>query len=398
MADNNNVPNEAEFDATTDVNLTVEQLSYICEYCGKVNKISSANCVRCGKRRPRSEYLKAMDKLEKSKSLGEQQAAAQAQMQAETVSREAIQEEVDRQVEERVADEVAQLQAQDQIKREQDLEDIKRATARDAVLRVVAAENAADNRVAEVEKRTDEILKERSKEIDAYIETEREKALSAAAEKIVAERAGIEDAAKEKIEADRRATEKYATERILTERDEAERIAARQAVLQIIAAEQIADERVRLSKNAIHQAAVERIVEERILADKEAAARYAVEKQAIERAADERIKAERAAVKHLLEQQAMNVAQPYFYPQYMPMMQQSVAQGATQPFTVVPYVNANQPVYQYNPNRVVYKFVPDQASDVYAAPAAAPTSEINEFAMPEDYYQLENVPKKKRRK
>ena len=126
--------------------------------------------------------------------------------------------------------------------------------------------------------------------------------------------------------------------------------------MQIISAEQIADEKLRLSKNAIHQAAVERIVEERILADKEAATRYAAEKQAIERAADERIKAEREAARRLIESRYYPQQQPYGYPQQAPY-------GYQQPFAVVPYVNANQPVYQYNPTRTVYKFVPDQPVD-----------------------------------
>ena len=102
----------------------------------------------------------------------------------------------------------------------------------------------------------------------------------------------------------------------------------------------------------------------------------------------------------MLNQQA---AQPYFgfMPQYYPMptQQSPIAQPqqVTQPFTVVPYVNANQPVYQYNPNRVVYKFVPDQ--DAYADEGfVGPASEVNELpVMPEDYYEMESAPKKRRK-
>lgn len=348
MADKNyNADNKAQFDTESDVNLSMEQLSYICEYCGKVNAIGAANCVRCGKRRPRNQYLKAMSRLQNSKSVREQYIAEQA-IAAED-KKEAAQQQVVRLVENRVADEKAQILAQEELRLEQEREAIKKATARDAVLRVVAAENAAEEKVLEAERRADEILQDRNREIDELIAAEREKALDAAAEKLVAERAGIEEVAKDKVEANRKATERYATERIMSARNEADKVAARQAVLQIIAAEQAADEKLRMSKTALQQAAVERIVEERILADKEAAARYAAEKQAIERAADDRIKAEREAVKRILGDRGVS------YNNDNPAGVQQV-----QPIAIVPYLNPNQPVNQYNPERVVYRFIPDE--------------------------------------
>lgn len=346
----NDIENKATFDKETDVNLSVEQLSYICKYCGKVNSISAPNCIRCGKRRPRNEYLDAMKRLEKSKDV--RQEFINEQIKAEAELKDARQQQFVRIVESRVEDEKARIMAQQEVRLEQDREDIKRATARDAVLRIIAAENAAEEKVAAAEARADAAINGKSKEIDDLIAAEREKALNAAAEKLIAERAAIEEVAKERIDANRKANEYDAAKQIAEAKDEAEKTAARQAVLQIIAAEKAAEDQIRISRDAFQQAATERIIEERILADKEAAARYAAEKQAIERAAEERIRAEREAVKKILDERGMaGYAGGYAQPAY----------GAqqVQPFAIVPYLNQNQPVYQYNPNRVVYKFVPD---------------------------------------
>lgn len=346
----NDIENKATFDKETDVNLSVEQLSYICKYCGKVNSISAPNCIRCGKRRPRNEYLDAMKRLEKSKDV--RQEFINEQIKAEAELKDARQQQFVRIVESRVEDEKARIMAQQEVRLEQDREDIKRATARDAVLRIIAAENAAEEKVAAAEARADAAINGKSKEIDDLIAAEREKALNAAAEKLIAERAAIEEVAKERIDANRKANEYDTAKQIAEAKDEAEKTAARQAVLQIIAAEKAAEDQIRISRDAFQQAATERIIEERILADKEAAARYAAEKQAIERAAEERIRAEREAVKKILDERGMaGYAGGYAQPAY----------GAqqVQPFAIVPYLNQNQPVYQYNPNRVVYKFVPD---------------------------------------
>ena len=342
----NDIENKATFDKETDVNLSVEQLSYICKYCGKVNSISAPNCIRCGKRRPRNEYLDAMKRLEKSKDV--RQEFINEQIKAEAELKDARQQQFVRIVESRVEDEKARIMAQQEVRLEQDREDIKRATARDAVLRIIAAENAAEEKVAAAEARADAAINGKSKEIDDLIAAEREKALNAAAEKLIAERAAIEEVAKERIDANRKANEYDTAKQIAEAKDDAEKTAARQAVLQVIAAEKAAEDQIRISRDAFQQAATERIIEERILADKEAAARYAAEKQAIERAAEERIRAEREAVKKILDERGMAG-----YAQSMYGAQQ------VQPFAIVPYLNQNQPVYQYNPNRVVYKFVPD---------------------------------------
>lgn len=351
MADNLNTKPTTQGD--TNVNLTIEQLSYICKYCGKVNAIDAPNCVRCGKRRPRNEYVNAMKRL--GQSAASRQELLDGQARAEAESRDARQQQIVRMVEGRVEEERARILAQQEVRLDQDREEIKRASARDAVLRIIAAEAAADTRVAEAEARAQAAIDGKSQEIDDLLAAEREKALNAAAEKLVAERAAIEEAARERVDASRRASELDAARQIAEAKDEAERSAARQAVLRVIAYEQAAQDEIRLSREAYQQAATERIAEERTLADKEAAARYAAEKMAIERAAEERIRAEREAVQRILGDCGVAYGNVGYYG-HQPAMN---APQTVQPIAIVPYLNQNQPVYQYSPQRVVYKFVPD---------------------------------------
>jgi len=370
MAENMNNVNPTNSDKSTDVNLTVEQLSYICKYCGKVNAISAPNCVRCGKRRPRNDYLNAMKRLGQSQTTREEYIAEQTR--AEEENRDVRNQQFVRMVETRVEEEKARMQAQQEVRLDQDREEIKRATARDAVLRIIAAETAADTRVAEAEARADAVISDKSREIDDLIAAEREKALNAAAEKLVAERAAVEEAARERVEAGRRANELDAARQIAEAKDEAEQTAARQAVLQVIAAQQAAEDQIRLSREAYQQAATERIIEERVLADKEAAARYAAEKQAIERAAEERIRAEREAVRKILGDREAG------YVSAQPVYGQGPVQQV-QPIAIVPYLNQNQPVYQYNPERVVYKFIPDQnVTEEQQSSVVMPVANYNE--------------------
>ncbi|NCA92903.1 hypothetical protein EOM82_06625 [bacterium] len=366
MADKSvNTNNEEQFATEMEVSLNMDQLSYICEYCGKVNSISAAQCVRCGKRRPRNEYVKAMNKIKSVKSIKAEYVEEQAKI--ETEKKEVANQQLVRLVESRVADEKAQIQAQEAIKLEQERETIKKMTAREAVLRIIAAENAAEERIADAERKAQDAVSGRATEIESVVADEREKTLKAAAQKLVVERAGIEEAAREKIEASRKQFEKAAREGVDAARDTAEKNAARRAVLRVIAAEKANEDMLRMSKNALQQAALERIEEERKLTEKEYAARFAAEKLAIEKAADERIKAEKEALRRVLEDKERNA----FMPNYGYSSQQGgMAQHTIQPISIVPYLNPNQPVYQYNPNRVIYKFIPNaNQSAIVEAPS-----------------------------
>lgn len=346
-----------------ELNVSLDQLSYICEYCGKVNAISSPSCVRCGKRRPRSEYVNAMNKLRNANSVKNRYIEEQAKLA--TDRQEAAQQQLVRLVESRVADEKAQILAQDEIRLEQERDNIKRATARDAVLRIIAAERAADEKVKAAELNAEDALKRRDRAAEEAIAAEREKVLYAAAKRVVSERAGIENAAEERILAERKSSEYKAQDTIDKAVDEAERNAARRAALKIIAGEQAASDRTRLERDAISRAALDRISEERRIAEINAYSKYRIEKEAMQRAVDERINAER----EFLNLKRAEVAHQNGQQQNVQMCQQPTT---VQPLAIVPYVNSMQPLYQYNTNmRQLYKFVPDE-------PAAQPTTMARE--------------------
>ena len=64
MTDMNQPIRTAQFNAS----VGQEQLSYIFEHCVKVNPITVGKCLRCGKRRPRNEYLKAINKSKQAQN------------------------------------------------------------------------------------------------------------------------------------------------------------------------------------------------------------------------------------------------------------------------------------------------------------------------------------------
>ena len=369
----------AEFDKELQINLDRERLTYICDYCGKVNQIDNARCSRCGKRRPRNEYIKAMNTIREAKSLKEEykidnavkeeeikKAEIELEKKKETIlaEREALQKmSMDRQVEEIIQIEKQKMAAEEQLRIEEERETAKKMASRDAVLKVIAAEKVADEMIADTRKETAEFLRERKleedrlrKEFDNKLKAEREKAISIAAEKLVAERAGIEKYAVEQIETNKRMAERTANERILAERDESEKMAARRAVLQIIAAEKSAEDELKMSKEALHNAALKRIEEEREQAMKSSNAKLIAEREGIEKAAEERIRAEREAVEKLMKQKRSLEEQ--VRPKVgMPSDEAQIGK-VIQPFVVVPYVNSRQPLLQYKPNQV-YRFVPN---------------------------------------
>ncbi len=57
-----------EFENDARASLDVNRLTFICDVCGKVNPINvpGKKCVRCGKKMPRSAYLKAVQKMQKA--------------------------------------------------------------------------------------------------------------------------------------------------------------------------------------------------------------------------------------------------------------------------------------------------------------------------------------------
>ena len=321
-----------------------EQLSYICAYCGKVNPITAGKCLRCGKRRPRNEYLKAIGKSSEAEDF---RATMDREMaQAEQDRKEAQDMQLVRLVEERVADEKAQIEAQEAVKREQDRDAVQRLAAREAAIRVIEAERKAEEAIAGQARETEEMIRQ-----------EREKALYAAAQKIVSERAGIEQAAEERINIARAEIQKEANRSLAESIDTAEKDAARRAVMKVIAAEQSTEDRIRLERESTERAAMERIKEETDRIAQYEQAKHDAEREGIQRAVEERLRAER----EIFGKQPGGQTPPYAYPgaPYLGMPQQNPV--TIQPLAIVPYLNSQQPLYQYDPNqpRTMYMFVPD---------------------------------------
>lgn len=62
---------EQEFEKDAKVSLDRSRLTYICDICGKVNPIDTPDkrCTRCGKKMPRSEYVKALQRIKEAKNV-----------------------------------------------------------------------------------------------------------------------------------------------------------------------------------------------------------------------------------------------------------------------------------------------------------------------------------------
>ena len=69
---------EKEFDRDSMVSLDKSRITYVCTVCGSVNRIDQDKCSRCGKPRPRSEYVNALRRIKQGNALREEQAALTA--------------------------------------------------------------------------------------------------------------------------------------------------------------------------------------------------------------------------------------------------------------------------------------------------------------------------------
>lgn len=65
---------EKEFDKDSMVSLDKSRITYVCTVCGSVNRIDQEKCSRCGKPRPRSEYVNALRRIKQGNSMRDEQA------------------------------------------------------------------------------------------------------------------------------------------------------------------------------------------------------------------------------------------------------------------------------------------------------------------------------------
>lgn len=78
VADDNAVIAEAlqaaqkDFDRDSMATLDKSRITYVCSICGSINRIDQDKCVRCGKPRPRSEYVNALKRINASKEMNAQ--------------------------------------------------------------------------------------------------------------------------------------------------------------------------------------------------------------------------------------------------------------------------------------------------------------------------------------
>ena len=88
---------EKEFDKDSMVSLDKSRITYVCTVCGSVNRIDQEKCSRCGKPRPRSEYVNALRRIKQGNAMREEQALVapaviQAPAPAPIVEPEPVQE------------------------------------------------------------------------------------------------------------------------------------------------------------------------------------------------------------------------------------------------------------------------------------------------------------------
>ncbi|MDD3946478.1 MAG: zinc ribbon domain-containing protein [Clostridia bacterium] len=78
---------QKQFEKDALIGMNKDKIVYTCLLCGTVNRIENEVCSKCGKRRPRNEYVNALKKVQEGRAAQEeyaatQQAAAQAEAEA----------------------------------------------------------------------------------------------------------------------------------------------------------------------------------------------------------------------------------------------------------------------------------------------------------------------------
>lgn len=60
---------QKDFDRDSMATLDKSRITYVCSICGSINRIDQDKCTRCGKPRPRSEYVTALKRINSSKAM-----------------------------------------------------------------------------------------------------------------------------------------------------------------------------------------------------------------------------------------------------------------------------------------------------------------------------------------
>ncbi len=100
VADNNTAVAEAlqaaqkDFDRDSMATLDKSRITYVCSICGSINRIDQDKCTRCGKPRPRSEYVNALKRINASKEMNAQNETLVAPLPVQTEPVQEVQEPV----------------------------------------------------------------------------------------------------------------------------------------------------------------------------------------------------------------------------------------------------------------------------------------------------------------
>jgi ribosomal protein L40E len=79
---------QKQFEKDALIGMNKDKIVYTCLLCGAVNRIENDVCSKCGKKRPRNEYINALRRVQESRAAQEEYAAAQ-QKAAEEAAKKA---------------------------------------------------------------------------------------------------------------------------------------------------------------------------------------------------------------------------------------------------------------------------------------------------------------------
>ena len=87
---------QKQFEKDALIGMNKDKIVYTCLLCGTVNRIENEVCSKCGKRRPRNEYVNALKRVQEGRAAQEDYAATQqavAEAEAEAAAAQIIPEE-----------------------------------------------------------------------------------------------------------------------------------------------------------------------------------------------------------------------------------------------------------------------------------------------------------------
>ncbi len=85
---------QKDFDRDSMATLDKSRITYVCSICGSINRIDQDKCTRCGKPRPRNEYVNALKRINASKEMNAQNETLVAPLPVQAEPVQAVEEPV----------------------------------------------------------------------------------------------------------------------------------------------------------------------------------------------------------------------------------------------------------------------------------------------------------------